>query len=73
MLPFVFIFPLSLLFHRIAIPWLQAEIDNWVKHKNTTAAHAMKHKILLHGVPTLIHSHPSHFNTFDFKIFSALF
>jgi hypothetical protein len=72
MLPFVLIFPLSLLFRWIAIPWLQAEIDNWVKHKNTTAPRAMKHKILPHGVPTLICSRPSHFNVFDFKVFSVL-
>ncbi|KAF8236380.1 hypothetical protein L208DRAFT_650161 [Tricholoma matsutake] len=30
-----------LLFHWVAIPWLQAEIDKWVNFKNKTAPHAV--------------------------------
>ncbi|KAF8233749.1 hypothetical protein L208DRAFT_1190593, partial [Tricholoma matsutake] len=55
----------SLIFHWFAIPWLQTKIDSWVKFKNTCA---VRNKILPHGIPTLIHSCPSHFNAVDFKI-----
>ena len=58
----------SLLFRWIAIPWLQTEIDEWVKFKNTTAPRAVKNKILLRGIPALIRSRPSHFNAVDFKV-----
>jgi len=58
----------NLLFRWIAIPWLQTELDNWVKFKNTTAPRAVKNKILPRGVPALIRSRPSHFNAADFKI-----
>ena len=58
----------SLLFHWIAIPWLQVKIDKWVNFKNTTAPCAVRNKILPHGVPALIHSRPSHFGAVDFKV-----
>ena len=58
----------SLLFHWIAIWWLQAKFDNHVKFKNTTAPHVIKNKILSHGIPALIRSLPSHFNAVDFKV-----
>jgi len=58
----------NLLFRWIAIPWLQTEIDEWVKFKNTTAPRAVKNKILPRGIPALIRSRPSHFNAVDFKI-----
>ena len=61
----------SLLFHWIAIPWLQAEINDWVKFKNTTTPQAVKHRILSHGIPALIYSHPSHFNSINFKVHLA--
>ena len=62
------IFYSSLLFCWIAIPWLQTEIDDWVKFKNTTAPRAIKNKILPRGIPALIRSRPSHFNAVDFKV-----
>jgi len=55
-------------FRWIAIPWLQTEIDDWVKFKNTTAPRAIKNKILPRGIPALIRSRPSHFNAVDFKV-----
>ena len=62
-------FPIfSLLFRWIAILWLQTELDNWVKFKNTTAPRAVKNKILPRGVPALIRSRPSHFNAADFMV-----
>jgi hypothetical protein len=61
--------PISLLFRWIAIPWLQTEIDRWVSLKNKSAPRASRHKLLPHGIPALIRTHPSHFNAIDFKIF----
>jgi len=58
----------NFLFRWIAIPWLQGEIDNWVKFKNRTAPRRQPHKILPHGIPCVIRSQPSHFNAYDFKI-----
>lgn len=64
----MFILPYSFLFRWIAIPWLQGEIDNWVKFKNRTAPRKQRQKILPHGIPALIRSQPSHFNAYDFMV-----
>jgi len=58
----------KLLFRWIAIPWLQAEIDKWVSFKNKSAPRAMRNKLMPRGIPQLIRSNPSHFNSLDFKI-----
>ena len=71
-LTFIYIFNLSnchrMLFQWIAIPWLQAEIDSWVRFKNNTAPRAVKNKILPHGIPELIRMRPNHFQALDFKV-----
>ena len=59
----------SLVFRWLAIPWLQAEIDEWVRIKNRGAPRAVKHKVLPHGIPALIRGKPHHFNALDFKVF----
>ncbi|KAI0054561.1 hypothetical protein BV25DRAFT_1922583 [Artomyces pyxidatus] len=56
------------LFRWLAIPWLQRELDAWVRQRNTTPRRADKHKILPHGIPELINEKPRHFNSEDFKI-----
>ncbi|KAF8218486.1 hypothetical protein L208DRAFT_1350965, partial [Tricholoma matsutake] len=58
----------NLLFRWIAIPWLQMEINDWVKFKNSTAPRTVRNKILPHGIPALICTHLSHFGAMDFKI-----
>jgi hypothetical protein len=56
------------LFRWLAIPWLQAEIDSWVRFKNRTAPRAVRGKVLPHGIPALIRAHPTHFGSLDFKV-----
>ena len=69
----MFILCYSFLFRWIAIPWLQGEIDHWVKFKNRTAPRKQRHKILPHGIPAVIRSQPSHFNAYDFKVNQEFF
>ena len=56
------------LFRWLAIPWLQAEIDSWVRFKNRTAPRAVRGKVLPHGIPAVIRAHPTHFGSLDFKV-----
>lgn len=58
----------SLVFRWIAIPWLQAEIDEWVRYKNRTAPRADRNKILPHGIPALIRAKPHCYDALDFKV-----
>ncbi|KAJ7455486.1 hypothetical protein FB451DRAFT_1342284 [Mycena latifolia] len=58
----------KLVFRWLAIPWLQREIDAWVKRFNSTTRRADKHKILPHGIPDLIASKPESFATKDYKV-----
>lgn len=51
-----------------AIPWIQAEIDNWANLRNTSRPKRHKHKILRHGPPILIKTCPQNFNVKDFKV-----
>ena len=57
-----------LLFQWLAIPWLQAEIDAWVRFKNRVSPCAVKNKILPRGIPALIRAIPAHFHALDFKV-----
>jgi len=59
----------SLVFRWLAIPWLQAEIDEWVRIKNRSAPRADKNKILPHGIPSIIRAKPHKYNALDFKVF----
>ncbi|GLB40063.1 hypothetical protein LshimejAT787_0705730 [Lyophyllum shimeji] len=58
----------NLVFRWLAIPWLQTEIDNWVRLYNSSTRRANKNKILPHGVPNLIHAKPERFNSKNFQI-----
>jgi len=58
----------NLVFRWLAIPWIQAEIDQWVLHRNLNAPRAYKHKILPHGIPNLIRTKPHVYGSFDFKV-----
>jgi len=58
----------NLLFRWLAFPWLQAEIDEWVRFKNETAPRADRNKVLPHGIPALIRAKPEHYGGLDFKI-----
>jgi hypothetical protein len=64
-------FSRSLVFRWLAIPWLQAEIDEWVHHKNRSAPRSVKHKVLPHGIPALIRAKPHRFGALDFKVDSS--
>ncbi|KZT10115.1 uncharacterized protein LAESUDRAFT_810391 [Laetiporus sulphureus 93-53] len=57
-----------LIFRWLAIPWLQAELDDWTKQFNLTPRRANKHKSLPHGIPILIVNQPQDFNAVDFKV-----
>ena len=59
----------SLVFWWLAIPWLQAEIDEWVHIKNRSAPWADKNKILPHGIPWIIRAKPHKYNALYFKVF----
>lgn len=59
---------LSLVFRWLAIPWIQAEIDDWMIHRNRSKPRADKHKILPHGIPDIIRAKPEHFGSYDFKV-----
>ncbi|KAH9842488.1 uncharacterized protein C8Q71DRAFT_853036 [Rhodofomes roseus] len=58
----------TLVFRWLAIPWLQAELDAWALHFNSTPRRASKHKVLPQGIPTMIAQNPAAFNVVDFKI-----
>ncbi|KAI0712154.1 hypothetical protein C8Q76DRAFT_621798 [Earliella scabrosa] len=58
----------TLIFRWLAIPWLQAELDVFVKEFNHSPRRACKHKVLPHGIPVLIAADPHAFGVEDFKI-----
>ena len=58
----------SLVFRWLAIPWIQAELDEWVTLRNRTAPQADKNKILPHGILELIQEKPHLYGTHDFKV-----
>jgi hypothetical protein len=57
-----------MVFRWLAFPWLQAEIDDWVRFKNETSPRKDKNKILPHGIPALIRAKPQHYGGLDFKV-----
>ncbi|KAF8876610.1 hypothetical protein CPB84DRAFT_412719 [Gymnopilus junonius] len=57
-----------LVFRWLAIPWIQAEVDNWVFQRNFTAPRHDKNKILPQGVPAIIRAHPHRYGGQDYKI-----
>lgn len=52
----------------IAVPYLQKELDNWAFLQNVTARRKNKNKVLPHGIPHMIMTEPSNFQTKDFKV-----
>ncbi|KAG6818632.1 hypothetical protein H0H93_003299 [Arthromyces matolae] len=58
----------SLVFRWLAIPWLQAELDAWVRRFNSTTRRADKHKILPVGVPDVITAKPERFKSKNFMV-----
>lgn len=57
-----------MVFRWLFIPWLQTELDSWKNYFNTTPKRADKNKILPHGRPDLIFTHPATFNAKDYGI-----
>ena len=57
-----------LVFRWLAIPWIQAEIDKWMKRFNESPRHADKHKLLPAGIPDLIASKPHLYHASDYKV-----
>lgn len=58
----------SLVFHWLAVPWLQAEIDKWVRQYNSSPRRANKNKILPQGILDLIHAKPKCFGSKNFQV-----
>ncbi|KAM6489501.1 hypothetical protein JOM56_015058 [Amanita muscaria] len=58
----------NLVFRWLAIPWLQTEVDQWVRLYNSTTRRANKNKVLPHGIPDIIHAKPERFNAKNFQI-----
>ncbi|KAM6501138.1 hypothetical protein JOM56_004152 [Amanita muscaria] len=58
----------NLVFRWLAIPFIQAELDEWRVLRNRTAPRKNKHKILPHGIPEIIRHKPDKFGARDFKI-----
>ncbi|KAJ7899222.1 hypothetical protein B0H14DRAFT_2331815 [Mycena olivaceomarginata] len=57
-----------LVFRWLAIPWLQVELDAWVKTFNSSARRADKNKILPQGIPDMITSKPNQYGTTNYKV-----
>ncbi|KAF8125216.1 hypothetical protein K438DRAFT_2002219 [Mycena galopus ATCC 62051] len=57
-----------LVFRWLAIPWLQTELNAWVKIFNSSPRRADKNKILPQGIPDMIMSKPEQFGTTDYKV-----
>jgi len=59
---------LRLIFRWLAIRWLQAELDAWMRCLNSSPRRADKHKLLPRGIPDLIHAKPHLYGSKDFKV-----
>jgi len=57
-----------LVFRWLAIPWIQAELDAWMKCFNESPRRADKHKILPKGIPDLIALKPHLYHSTDYKV-----
>ncbi|KAF8835867.1 hypothetical protein BDN67DRAFT_992298 [Paxillus ammoniavirescens] len=56
-----------MVFRWLFIPWLQQELDNYQSHINNTRKCHDKKKVLLHGIPKLIHTCATDYRALDFK------
>ncbi|KAI9061651.1 hypothetical protein FKP32DRAFT_1604643 [Trametes sanguinea] len=57
----------KLVFLWVMVPWLQGDLDDWVRQFNTSPRHADKNKVLPQGIPDVITAKPMRYNTIDFK------
>ncbi|KAJ7690770.1 hypothetical protein B0H17DRAFT_1201600 [Mycena rosella] len=57
-----------LVFRWLAIPWLQLELDSWVKRFNSSKRRADRGKILPNQIPDLIAAKPHMFRVHDYKV-----
>ena len=64
--------PGSLIFRYLAIPWLQAELDQWREQFNMTPRRTQRNKSLPQGIPYIIARNPEKFNVHDFKVRACL-
>ncbi|KZT52387.1 hypothetical protein CALCODRAFT_531300, partial [Calocera cornea HHB12733] len=55
-------------FRWLAVPFMQAELDDYVRIHNTTRPRADKNKLLPHGVPEHILEHPQRFGARDYRV-----
>jgi hypothetical protein len=62
-----------LIFLWVFVPWLQKELNAWLKLKNESDKRADKNKILPHGKPSLIFESPELFDSYDFKVSQHLY
>ena len=62
----------SLVFQWLAIPWLQIEINKWVRVYNSSPRQVNKNKSLPHGIPDLIHAKPEQHKTSSFQMMNKL-
>ncbi|KDR65144.1 hypothetical protein GALMADRAFT_1330174 [Galerina marginata CBS 339.88] len=58
----------KLVFRWLAVPWIQAELDAWMRRFNGSPRRADKHKVLPKGIPDLIASKPHLYHSTDYKI-----
>ncbi|KAJ7668100.1 hypothetical protein B0H17DRAFT_1210072 [Mycena rosella] len=58
----------KLVFRWLAIPWLQLELDSWVKRFNSSKRRADRGKILPNQIPDLIAAKPHMFGVHDYKV-----
>ncbi|KAJ7826088.1 hypothetical protein B0H14DRAFT_3144997 [Mycena olivaceomarginata] len=58
----------NLVFRCIAVPFVQVQLDIWVKHRNETKPRKDRHKVLPHGIPALLRAKPAFYQLSDFKI-----
>jgi len=57
-----------LVFHWLAIPWLQKEADSYVYDHNTSRRRANRRKILPNGIPDVMFENPETVDARDFKV-----
>ncbi|KAJ7037131.1 hypothetical protein C8F04DRAFT_1180848 [Mycena alexandri] len=58
----------KLVFRWLAVPWIQKELDEYVRIFNATSRRKDKHKILPQGIPDLIASKPQQYGATDYKV-----
>lgn len=61
-----------LVFRWLAIPWLQKEVDSYVRIHNTTRRRASRHSVLSNGIPDAMFYNPETVDALDFKVSNPL-